>query len=98
MRDLFDIYLLREGLDETANIFNPLRVFVQEALQKRKASFLGLRPKGEKERRGFASRQMLYPTYIDFQYKRGLSHNVSHNSFTTLLMSACDGLGIHVEK
>jgi phage/plasmid-associated DNA primase len=89
---------LRDGIEETADVMNPLRLYVQEALQKGEGAFLGLKPKGEKETRDFASRLMLYPTYLNFQYKRGLSLNVSHKTFTTLLMSACEELGIKVEK
>ena len=93
-----EVEALKEGLEETADILNPLRLFVREALEKGEGAFLGLKPKGEKETRDFASRLMLYPTYLHFQYTRGLSLNVSHKTFTTLLMSACKELGIKLEK
>ena len=98
IRNFHQVEALSEEIEETADILNPLRLFVREALQTGKGAFLGLKPRGFKEARDFASRVMLYPTYLDFQYRRGLSQPVSHNSFTTLLISACEQLGIKVEK
>ena len=98
IRDFHQVEALREEMEETADTLNPLRLYVKEALQIGEGSFLGLKPKGEKETRDFASRVMLYPTYLDFLYRRGFKQPVSHNLFTTLLMSACEQLGIKVEK
>lgn len=98
LRDFHEVEALREGLEEAADILNPLRIYVQEALEEGEGAFLGLKPKGDKETRDFSSRLMLYPTYLDFQYRRGLHQSVSHITFTTLLMSACEELGIKVEK
>jgi phage/plasmid-associated DNA primase len=98
IRNFHKVPALREGLEETADILNPLRLFVREALEEGEGAFLGLKPRGEKEVRDFAGRLMLYPTYLKFQYKRGLSQNCSHNTFSTLVMSACEDVGIKVEK
>ena len=98
VKGFHNIKALREGLEETADILNPLRVFVQEALEEGEGASLGLKPKGEKQSRDFASRHMLYDTYLDFCYKRGLPSNVSHKTFAANLISACEELGMKVRR
>ena len=93
-----DLEGLREGLEEAGDILNPLRWFVREALQEGKGAFVGFKPQGNKEKRDFAERNMLYDTYIDFSSRRGLGHPVSHRTFTNNLMEACKQLGYEVEK
>ena len=92
------IEALTEGLEESADKLNPLRVFVREALQEGEGAFLGFRPKGERQTRDFASRNLLYPTFLDYAYARGLSTKWTHKNFTEALLAACKELGISAKK
>jgi phage/plasmid-associated DNA primase len=98
IRDFAQVEALQAGIEEAANILNPLRLFVQEALEVGVGTFLGFRPHGGKETRDFASQRLLYPIYLDYCFKRGLSKPLGHNDFSKRLLSACDELGIKAEK
>ena len=73
-------------------------MFVREALQEGEGAFLGFRPKGERQIRDFASRHLLYPTFLDYAYARGLSTKWTHKNFTETLLAACKELGISAAK